>query len=191
MALIQNLGKFLKQSKDKILHLGTPYKEQVLYEEVIKRDKPQERVEKEVVLTEETAKEPVVTPHKKPKKKIAKKSIAKKPLTKKEEKIILYTKDIQKHYGEVDKDLLAHIVKNLGPSIYRKNAELVACSEPKELDTVRRNFLVKKLELTESKVLLEASIQEVCQELKGVRRKYRATFYYRLAQKFNKESFLS
>ena len=145
------------------------------------------------------------------KKSVAKKVIAKKPVTKKTvakkvtekktksaprgakkaAKIALYVKDITKHYGEVDEDFLAIIVKNLGPSIYRKDAELVSCSDPKELDTVRRNFLTKKLGIDASKAVLDAAIQDVCEELKGVRTKYRATFYYRLAKKFKKESFLS
>ena len=112
-------------------------------------------------------------------------------MTKKEEKIALYTKDIQKHYHEVDEAFLAIIVKNLGPSIYRKNAELVSCSDPKELDTVRRNFLIKKLGMTQEKDILDGFIQDVCQELKGVSHKYRATFYYRLAKNLKKESALS
>jgi len=145
------------------------------------------------------------------KKSVAKKVIAKKPVTKKTvakkvtekktqsaprgakkaAKIALYVKDITKHYGEVDEDFLAIIVKNLGPSIYRKDAELVSCSDPKELDTVRKNFLIKKLDIDAGQKVLDAAIQDVCEELKGTRTKYRATFYYRLAKKFKKESFLS
>ena len=126
-----------------------------------------------------------------PKKTVAKKSSAKAVTTKKAEKIALYTKDIQKHYGEVDNDFLAIIVKNLGPSIYKKDAELVSCSDPKELDTVRKNFLMKKLGIDASKKVLDAAIEDVCEELKSTRKKYRATFYYRLAKKFKKESVLS
>jgi hypothetical protein len=111
--------------------------------------------------------------------------------SKRDEKIALYIKDIKKHYGEVDEAFVAIIVKNLGPSIYRKDAELVSCSDPKELDTVRRNFLMKKLGIDASKGVLDAAIQDVCTELKGVRTKYRATFYYSLAKKFKKESVLS
>jgi len=110
---------------------------------------------------------------------------------KKAAKIALYIKDIKKHYGEVDEDFVAIIVKNLGPSIYKKDAELVSCSDPKELDTVRKNFLMKKLGIDASKGVLDAAIQDVCEELKGVRTKYRATFYYALAKKFKKESVLS
>ncbi|RUM70518.1 MAG: hypothetical protein DSZ09_04295 [Sulfurovum sp.] len=110
--------------------------------------------------------------------------------SKRDAKIALYIKDIKKHYGEVDENFVAIIVKNLGPSIYRKDAELVSCSDPKELDTVRKNFLIKKLKIDASKAVLDAAIQDVCEELKGVRSKYRATFYYALAKKFKKESML-
>ncbi|BAF72013.1 DUF2853 family protein [Sulfurovum sp. NBC37-1] len=158
-------------------------------------------VKKEAKNTGKT-KEAAVKPKPKTKKAAAKSTASKKETakpkankttkgSKKDAKIALYAKDIKKHYKEVDKDFLAIIVKNLGPSIYRKDAELVSCSDPKELDTVRKNFLVKKLGLKLSKEELDAVIQEVCQELKGTRTKYRATFYYRLAQKFNKESALS
>lgn len=110
--------------------------------------------------------------------------------SKRDAKIALYIKDIKKHYGEVDDALVAIIVKNLGPSIYRKDAELVSCSDPKALNTVRRNFLIKKLGIDASKGVLDAAIQDVCEELKDVRTKYRATFYYSLAKKFKKEPVL-
>ncbi len=111
--------------------------------------------------------------------------------TKKAEKIALYTKALKKQYGEVDENFLEIIVKNLGPSIYKKDAELVSCSDPKELDTVRKNFLMKKLGLEDNKDILDTAIKEVCEELKDSSKKYRALFYYRLAQKFKKESTLS
>jgi hypothetical protein len=106
-------------------------------------------------------------------------------------KIALYSADITKHYGSVDEAFLEIVVKNLGPSIYRKDAELVSCSDPKELDTVRKNFLIKKLGLKESDEVLNGAIKEVCEELKASRNKYRATFYYALAKKLKQESKLS
>ena len=125
------------------------------------------------------------------KKSTEKKSSKKTAPTKKAEKIALYAKDIKKHYGEVDSDFLEIIVKNLGPSIYKKDAELVSCSDPKELNTVRKNFLMKKLGIDASQKILDAAIQDVCEELKATPTKYRATFYYSLAKKFKKESVLS
>ena len=114
-----------------------------------------------------------------------------KALNKREEKIKRYAAQIKKYYGEVDDDFLRLVVKNLGPSIYNKDAESVSCSDPKELDRVKKNFLQKKLALTESDEKLDSAIKEVCETLKGVRNKYRATFYYALAKKFKKESMLS
>ena len=113
------------------------------------------------------------------------------PGAKKAEKIKKYTADIQKHYGSVDEDFLAIIVKNLGPSIYLRDAESVSCGDPKELDTVRKNFLIKKLGLKSSDDELNALISEVCAELKDQRIKFRATFYYALAKKLKMESALS
>ena len=124
--------------------------------------------------------------------KTAKKSTKKtKKTTKTQEKIALYTKDIKKTYGEVDQDLLVLIVKNLGPSVFNKNAELVSCDDNKELATVRQNFLINKLNVDASKGVLDAAIADVCEELKTSKKKYRATFYYSLAKKFKKESALS
>jgi hypothetical protein len=104
-------------------------------------------------------------------------------------KLKLYHEDILKHLGEVDDKFLEIIVKNLGPSIYRKDAETVACSDPKELETVKTNFLVRKLKMNKKdKAALDAAVQEVCEKLKGVKNKYRATFYYMLAKNLGRES---
>ena len=157
------------------LTLGTPENEKELrYDEVLKKENEK---------APEIKKEPTVS-------KTKKSSVAPRG-AKKAAKIALYIKDIKKHYGEVDEDFVAIIVKNLGPSIYKKDAELVSCSDQKELDTVRKNFLIKKLGINTSEGVLDAAIKDVCEELKSTRIKYRATFYYRLAKKFKKESVLS
>lgn len=159
-------------------------KKPVTKKPVTKKAAPKKTTEKKTDDTKTTGKTET-------KKSPAKKSVKKASTTKKAEKIALYTKDIQKHYGEVDSDFLAIIVKNLGPSIYKKDAELVSCSDPKELNTVRKNFLMKKLGIDASQKVLDAAIEDVCEELKSTRKKYRATFYYSLAKKFKKESVLS
>ncbi len=116
----------------------------------------------------------------------------KEPISKKQQKLKLYHEDIKKHLGSVDEAFLEIIVKNLGPSIYRKDAESVACSDPKELETVKNNFLVKKLQMPkDDKEALDKAVAEVCEKLKGVKTKYRATFYYMLAKNLKKESMLS
>jgi hypothetical protein len=50
---------------------------------------------------------------------------------------------------------------------------------------------MKKLGINASQGVLDAAIQDVCEELKTTRTKYRATFYYSLAKKFKKKSVLS
>ncbi len=123
-----------------------------------------------------------------------KKAVSKKESTisKRDAKIKLYTEDIKKHYGSVDKNFLDIVVKNLGPSIYKKDAELVSCTDPKELDTVRKNFCIKKLGFDKSESeMLDTEIKKVCKSMKSSKIKYRATFYYILAKNLKKESVLN
>jgi hypothetical protein len=114
-----------------------------------------------------------------------------KTINKKEQKLKKYKEQVKKHYGDVDEKFLEIVVKNLGPSIYRDDAESVACSDPKELDRVRKNFLEKKLGVDEDREKLDSYIKEVCEEMKSSRKKFRAVFYYALAKKVGKESSLS
>jgi len=165
MAIIETL----KSIKTKILTMGIPPKEKVLYSEITKKV---DIIEEVVVVKEESQQET-------------------KPLSKKEQKIALYKEDILHHFNEVDEEFLAIVVKNLGPSIYRANAEIVSCNKDKELKTVKNNFLVKKLGLSKGDDRLDTMISEVCKELSSTDKKYRATFYYRLAIKFDKKDALN
>lgn len=155
-----------------------------------KKSAPKKVAEKEVTSTAKKS----ITPKATTAKKESTKATTKKADsgTKREAKIKLYTKDVKKHYGSVDDLFLAIIVKNLGPSIYRKDAELVSCADSKELETVRKNFLIKKLGFDKSEnEMLDGEIKKVCESMKGTRAKYRATFYYILAKNLKKESALS
>lgn len=88
----------------------------------------------------------------------------------------------------IPEDFLVKVTKGLGPSIYNKDAETIASSDPDELETVKKNFLIKKLGLNDGPEL-DKAIGEVVEKL-GVsnRNKYRALFYALLAIKFKKES---
>jgi len=89
----------------------------------------------------------------------------------------------------ISDDLITKVVIGLGPSVYKKASELVSCSQAKELDTIKNNFLKKKLGLTNSDEELNSAIKEVCAELgTSNRAKKRVHFYALLAMKFNKES---
>jgi len=109
-------------------------------------------------------------------------------MSKLDEKIELYTKSAKDLGLELDDIFIASVTKGLGPSIYNKDAETVSCSDSSELETVKKNFLIKKLGLEDSKELDEA-IKAVCQKMGSSNRsKYRALFYALLAKEFSKES---
>jgi hypothetical protein len=108
-------------------------------------------------------------------------------MSKLDDKIALYTKSANDLELGLDDAFIAAVTKGLGPSIYNKDAESVSCSDSSELDTVKKNFLIKKLGLEDSNELDDA-IKEVCQKMgTSNRNKYRALFYALLAKKFSKE----
>jgi len=109
-------------------------------------------------------------------------------MSKLDDKIALYTKSANDLGLGLDDAFIAAVTKGLGPSIYNKDAESVSCSDSSELDTVKKNFLIKKLGLEDSEKLDDA-IKAVCQKMgTSNRNKYRALFYALLAKEFGKES---
>ncbi len=107
--------------------------------------------------------------------------------SKKDELIKTYIETLKNLNVEVDEELLKKVVDGLGPSIYNQDSSVVSCSDPKELQTVKENFLIKKLGMEDS-AAWDHAIQEVCEQMgKSNRNKYRAVFYYLLVKKFGKE----
>jgi hypothetical protein len=89
----------------------------------------------------------------------------------------------------ISEDLIKKVTVGLGPVIYNKDTATVACGQPDELATVKKNFLKKKLGLTNDDAELDKAIKEVCEELgTSNRSKYRVHFYALLAMKFDKTS---
>ena len=87
---------------------------------------------------------------------------------------------------KVDKKLLTAIGKSLGPSLYKADSAKVACSDPKELERIKKNFCVKKLGVADTPKL-EDNIKEVCSDMGARNRnKYRVIFYYLLVKKLKK-----
>jgi hypothetical protein len=86
----------------------------------------------------------------------------------------------------VNGDLLEKIVKRLGIANQSLDASLVSASDKSELDRVRTNFLVKKLEQTDDAVC-DAAIAEVMEKMKEFKQKRRAAAYYLLTEKFGRE----
>ena len=109
-------------------------------------------------------------------------------MSKFDEKVELYKKFMDDKNMRSNTDLLRAVTKGLGPSIYKRDAETVSGSDPKELETVKKNFLIKKLGLKDSPEL-DKAIEEVVEKIgKSERNKYRAVVYYLLVKKFEKES---
>ncbi|MEP5914590.1 MAG: DUF2853 family protein, partial [Flavobacteriaceae bacterium] len=78
-------------------------------------------------------------------------------MSKRDELIVKYAADIKDKFGETpDMDFLTKVAIGLGPAIYNLDASKVSGSDDKELETVRNNFLIKKLGLTDSDDLMNA-----------------------------------
>ncbi len=109
-------------------------------------------------------------------------------MSKFDEKMELYTASFDKLGIKFDAGLFEKVTKGLGPSIYKKDAETVSCSQESEMATVKNNFLIKKLGCKDSPKLDDA-IKAVCEKMgTSNRNKYRAMFYYLLTKEMGKES---
>ncbi|CAL2078386.1 DUF2853 family protein [Tenacibaculum dicentrarchi] len=109
-------------------------------------------------------------------------------MSKFDEKVELYKKFMDDRKLSVNLELLTAVTKGLGPSIYKTDAETVSGTDPKELLTVKNNFLIKKLGLADTPELDNAIDQVMEQIGRSERKKYRAVVYYLLTKKFNKEA---
>ena len=109
-------------------------------------------------------------------------------MSKRDELIEKYAKQLKDAGVKVDMALLTNVTIGLGPSIYKADAETVSGSDAKELETVKKNYLMKKLGLADSPKLDDAINKTVETLGKSNRNKYRACFYYLLCVEFKKES---
>jgi Protein of unknown function (DUF2853) len=110
-------------------------------------------------------------------------------MSKRDELIAKYAEDLKnKCKMTPDMALLTKVTIGCGPSIYSKDSETVAASQPTELETVRKNFLVKKLGLKDGPQLMDAINSVIETYGKSERSKYRAVIYYMLTKHFGKEA---
>ncbi len=93
--------------------------------------------------------------------------------------------DIKKYAKKpVNEAALAAMERTYRLVLSQADSKYVACSDPAERETVRENFLKKKLGLTAGD--LDGAIKSVCEAMKDDRTKSRLTFYYLLAEHFDK-----
>ena len=108
---------------------------------------------------------------------------------KRDDLIAKYAEDLKEKCGMTpDMDLLTKVTIGCGPAIYNDDASTVAGSQPSELETIKENFLMKKLGLADSPELM-AAIDSVLETYgRSNRNKYRAVVYYMLTKHFKKEA---
>ena len=109
-------------------------------------------------------------------------------MSKRDDLIALYARDLREKCGmEPDMDLLTKVTIGCGPAIYNADASTVAGSQESELETVKTNFLMKKLGLPDGPELMEAIHSVIETYGRSERNKYRAVVYYMLTMHFGKE----
>ena len=108
---------------------------------------------------------------------------------KREDLITIYADDLtNKCKMKPDLGLLTKVTIGCGPAIYNADSATVAGSDASELETVKKNFLVKKLGLPDGPELMEAINAVIDTYGRSERRKHRAVVYYMLVKHFGKEA---
>jgi len=109
-------------------------------------------------------------------------------MSKRDELILKYADDLRNKCGMTpDMELLTKVTLGCGPAIYNDDSATVAGTDPAELETVRRNFLVRKLGLSDGPHLMDAIRAVIEIYGQSERNKYRAVVYYMLVKHFGKE----
>ncbi len=103
--------------------------------------------------------------------------------------IAQYADDLRNKCGmKPDMELLTKVTIGCGPAIYDADASTVAAGQPHELETVKENFLVRKLGLADGPELMVAINEVIDTYGRSERNKYRAVVYYMLTKHFGKEA---
>jgi hypothetical protein len=89
---------------------------------------------------------------------------------------------------EPDMALLTKVTIGCGPAIYNAESSTVAAGQPVELETVKNNFLIRKLGLADGPTLMAAIDAVINTYGRSERNKYRAVVYYMLVKHFGKDA---
>ncbi len=108
-------------------------------------------------------------------------------MSKRDDLIKLYAEDIKSKFGEAaDMTLLTKVVVGLGPAIYNADSSKVSGTDDRELETVKKNYLIKKLGLKDGPELMSAIKTVLDKYGSSNRNKQRAVVYYMLCKHFKK-----
>ncbi len=86
--------------------------------------------------------------------------------------------------SNIDDAKLDGYVNSLKSMVDNKDATLVSGQDPSELETVRRNFVEKKLGVSDNDKAM-AAINSVASKMSGIRMKSRPAFYYLVQQELS------
>jgi len=110
-------------------------------------------------------------------------------MSKRDDLIVKYVADINEKFGtKPDMALLTKVTIGLGPSIYNLDASKVSGADEKELETVKNNYLIKKLGMSDSPKLMDGVKTVMDKYGSSNKNKHRAVVYYMLCKHFGKES---
>ncbi len=110
-------------------------------------------------------------------------------MSKRDDLIALYAADLRDKCGVTpDMGLLTKVTIGCGPAIYNADASTVAGTSDSELETVKNNFLIRKLGLADGPALMEAINSVLDTYGRSNRNKYRVVVYYLLTRHFGKEA---
>jgi Protein of unknown function (DUF2853) len=103
--------------------------------------------------------------------------------------IALYAGDLREKCSvEPDIALLTKVTIGLGPAIYRDDSSTVAGTDREELETIRQNFLVRKLGLADGPELAAGIDKALDTYGRSNRNKHRAVVYYLLVTHFGRQA---
>ena len=110
-------------------------------------------------------------------------------MSKRDNLIAKYAADMKEKCGITpDMGLLTKVTIGCGPAIYNDDASTVSGTDASELETVKNNYLIKKLGLKDGPELDKAIDAVIEKYGRSNRNKYRAVVYYMLCTHFGKES---
>lgn len=96
-----------------------------------------------------------------------------------------YLADVKKYDAGASAEVVNKIVKHLGIALRNRDSALVSCTDPKELDRVKTNWISKKLGVTDA-AKAESAVEKVCKAMAADSSKSRVTFYYLAAKELGK-----
>ena len=105
-------------------------------------------------------------------------------MSRRDERVRKYTAELESLGVRVDAAMLEECVEACGPSIYNADGELVASSDPAELETVRKSFVEGRLGISDvdrGNAAIDAVVERYG---RSNRQKYRPVVYYLLKEHF-------